>query len=215
MLCLSDTDIILKLAEFNLLHEALDVLHCKKKDVRVLPRVREVVSTKIGKYTRDGVSRAVKWVADIPIISDIDEQEQILLMAVLMAVRIPLGQRIVKIDSGEAILLAATKPLGQDFLIATGDKSCIRALAACPTCQAIQQRVEGRIICLEQILIRLLDAHGYAFVQEKVGRCVGDECVSRAFADGKIGHPESACRGWLDNYVAELRKDSGKLLILN
>jgi hypothetical protein len=54
---------------------------------------------------------------------------------------------------------------------------------------------------------------GYAAVQKKVGQCVGDACIDHAFAGGKPSHPESACVRWLNDYVSDLRKDTGQLLV--
>lgn len=201
MLCLSDNDFILKLAEYDLLKEAMHALNISRKDVRILPRAKYVFPTKIGKnHTRDGVDRALKFIDGLSVISDIDREEHIRL------------SRVVGIDSGEATLFAATNAI-PDYLIATGDKRCLRAIASSTDCTDIAARIQGRIICLEQMIIRLIRFKNFEWVSQHVGSGVGDFAMEKAFAGGRIGWKEIDCMAWLNRYVDDLRAETGSLLI--
>jgi len=204
MLCLSDNDIVLKLAEFDLLKESLEVLSVKKNEVYVLPTALRVVTTSkliAANHTRDAIDRAAKFLKSVQVIANADATEVGALLSVPM------------IDPGEATIFAATKGLAA-YLVATGDKRSLRAIAAAGgPCTNIAARLHGRVICLEQILVRLITHLGYAAVQKKVGRCVGDTCVDHAFAGGKPSHPQAECLRWLTEYIDELRKETGPLLV--
>lgn len=209
MLCLSDNDLILKLAEFDLLGDAVEVLGVTRKDVLILPRAKRVFPSKVGKtHTRDGVDRAMKFIAGLELVEQVDPQEHIILQR---AKFIENGIEF-KIDPGEATLFAATKLL-DDVLVATGDKKCLRALHACADCAPIISWLEARVICLEQVILRLIDHKGYKWVQSRVGRGVGDKSMEQAFADGRADWPEVECRKWLDAYVADLKQKTGCLLV--
>jgi hypothetical protein len=59
------------------------------------------------------------------------------------------------IDTGEAILFSASVHYAA-CLIATGDKRSLRALAALPNAEVIIDRMAGRVICFEQIVMRII-----------------------------------------------------------
>jgi hypothetical protein len=65
------------------------------------------------------------------------------------------------IDAGEAILFSATAEFDQ-YLLATGDKASLRALALALVCLPIAQRIRGHVICLEQIVKRLIQHFGFS-----------------------------------------------------
>ena len=73
----------------------------------------------------------------------------------------------VEIDPGEIVLLSATVHFS-DYLLLTGDKRCIRAVATCPECREIARRIQGRVVCFEQIICRIIDAAGFEVVRAKV-----------------------------------------------
>ncbi len=71
------------------------------------------------------------------------------------------------IDPGEAIILSATN--GRDgFLLATGDRRFVKALVENPACDHISNRIAGKVICLEQIILQTIAANGFDFVRRQV-----------------------------------------------
>ena len=116
------------------------------------------------------------------------------------------------IDSGEALLVAATKEEA-NFYILTSDKRFLKALSNSNLAN-IKQRLCQRIICLEQLLINLI-SNDNDF--DKIRRRIisSDLCnqnIAEVFADGKLTKKETALV-ILEDRVKELRSVTGDLLI--
>jgi hypothetical protein len=108
------------------------------------------------------------------------------------------------IDAGEAILFSATVEFDQYFL-ATGDKTSLRALALIPVCLSIAQRIRGHVICLEQIAKRLIQHFGFLYVKDKIVPARAcDTALSVAFGSGWDATEPNVLAA-LDSYINELR----------
>src|SRR5581483_7069412 len=119
MLCLSDTDFIIKFAEFDLLSETLSVLGVSRSDFRVLPELSRVLQGERLRlrHTQNCIERATKFAKGLKSLAKIDRQEHML----LSTVRAHHRNRLVEIHGGEATLFCATKFVS-DYIVATGDK---------------------------------------------------------------------------------------------
>jgi hypothetical protein len=111
----------------------------------------------------------------------------------------------VEIDPGEIILLSATTTL-TDFLLLTGDKRCLQAVAGCPDCAHIAQRIKGRVVCFEQIIRRIIDVIGFESVKAKVVPTLQscDKALLAAFGSGVNTTQINAC-DCLQSYIDEIR----------
>ncbi len=69
------------------------------------------------------------------------------------------------IHEGETVLIIATRGEANFFLL-TGDKNCLTALPQIP--QPIYQRLCGRVICLEQIILKLIDMYGFEAIAHRL-----------------------------------------------
>jgi hypothetical protein len=134
---LVDTDIIYKLAAYNLLkylpqpHEARVAQEARSPN----PRIRT-------KHSERAMGRAASWVDRARAVKPADVST--------LATLIRHG-----IDPGEATLVAALVDAPNDTdLIWTGDKRCIRQLASTPQLQAFVPALQGRFVVLEQVLER-------------------------------------------------------------
>src|SRR5262245_42240035 len=108
------------------------------------------------------------------------------------------------IDAGEAVLFSATAEFDQ-YLLATGDKTNLHALALAPVCRPIAQRIRGHVIGLDQIVKRLIQRFGFLFVKNKiVPSRACDTALSAAFGSGWDA-TESNVLAALDSYINELR----------
>jgi len=71
------------------------------------------------------------------------------------------------IDSGEAVLFALAAEQAKSMLF-TGDKKSLRALANAAQCAALRPVLAGRLLCLEQVIARLIKAFDYETVKSRV-----------------------------------------------
>jgi hypothetical protein len=200
--CLSDNDILMKLAACDLLDDALASLGLTRADVYVLPTARgqlgrlrrrhgDAVAERLGNIL--GSVRIIDW--------PIPPAEQLLF------------EDAHGIDFGEAALFTATAGL-KEFLLATSDKVSLRALVADPKYSAIVQRLAGRVICLEQVVQRRVRHFGFDHVKNKVVPATGYDTALRAiFGSGLLAVQEGVEEG-LVSYINDLRSTTGSLLAM-
>jgi hypothetical protein len=115
------------------------------------------------------------------------------------------------IDPGEQVLFGATAYY-DTFLLATGDKRCLRALAADSACRSIYERLSGRVCCLEQIVSLLIPHFGFEEVRSRIvpaREC--DTALKAAFGSG-LAAEEPPVLQHLANRINELRAETGALL---
>jgi len=198
--CLVDKDVIYKLAMCNLLDDSLAALDLARTDVYVLPTAkykfgvaRKRPSIGERRYGAEVFARIRDFLGNAREIDAAGLSEELQLLA-----------SIDGIDAGEAVLFSATAEFDQ-YLLATGDKTSLRALALAPACRPVAQRIRGHVICLEQIVKRLIQHFGFLFVKNKiVPSRACDTALSAAFGSGWDA-TESNVLAALDSYINELR----------
>lgn len=111
----------------------------------------------------------------------------------------------VEIDAGEIVLLSATAKVS-DYWLLTGDKRCLRAVATCLECDEIARRIQGRAVCFEQVICRVISRTGFDPVCAKVVPVMSscDTALCAAFGSG-IQATEANTLACLQSYIAELR----------
>lgn len=199
---LSDHDILLKLAVWELLDGLPTVLQVARQEVFVLPTAKFKLNKLVGKshdqavWNRlDAFLRSVREVVwTIPP----DEQK--------------LFEDTMGIDPGEAVLFSATAQ-HLDYLLATGDKGSLKALARSPGCRAVVERLKNHVICLEQIVKHSITHFGFEFVRNKVATAPPcDTAMNAVFGSGLLATEENVMSG-LDSYIGDLRRSTVDLLV--
>ena len=210
MICLTDNDILLKLASFDLLSETLALLKIEPSDVYVLPSAKYKIKKDkklLAKYG-EGVGRALSFLeSTIEINFKPDDKELLLLNNVRHETT---GELL--IHDGEQLLLTFSHPT-EEVILATGDKVCLRALAKFPECSPFHQRFHGKVLCLEQTLLWLITHHGFDQVKQKVLpalRC--DMAVQVAFGSG-LSATRQMVERTLSEYVIELVQETSNILL--
>lgn len=118
-------------------------------------------------------------------------------------------QGIVDLDAGEVALVAACLSDPEALLI-TGDKRAIAALFnSCPP--ELTERLCGRVICLEQVILLMADRGSSSAVIEGIMRCRDIDTAVRAVV-GPSGCLESSFREGMGAYINDLRGSTGALL---
>ncbi len=199
MSLLSDNDIIYKLAACDLLDETLVVLGVTYTDVYVLPTARYKFgitrnpARAQARYGPDVVARIRDFLASVRELDIVGPPEGLQLLA-----------EVDGVDAGEAVLFSATIRFDH-YLLATGDKNSLCAVASTPACQSIALRLCGHVICLEQIVTRVIQHFGFAYVQDKIVPARScDTALRAAFGSGDAA-TESNVLATLDGYINELR----------
>lgn len=115
------------------------------------------------------------------------------------------------IDVGEALLVAATQ-LEQDFYLLTSDKRFLKTLAL-SNFDNVKQRLQKRVICLEQLMAHLITVKDFDLICRRV--VSADSCdmvVSDAFAKGRQTKSQDAVTVF-NQATQDLRIKTGDLLI--
>jgi hypothetical protein len=200
-----DNDIVMKLSAYQLFWETTKALGAQDQDIRVLPtaspffrRDRQLAD----QYPQEMRDRAIQVVDKCSKVTVSPTDAEYLSL---------LG--INNIDPGEALLVAGTQA-ERDFYLLTADKKFLKALAASGL-QSILQRLDHRVLCLEQLILLLLkQTNDFDKIARRISAAVRCEVsVSTAFSAGKQTDQQKAI-AYLETVVTDLRQQTGNLLAL-
>ncbi|MGK3988217.1 hypothetical protein WME99_34565 [Sorangium sp. So ce136] len=191
-----DNDIIHKLSALGIADEALGVLHGSRKSARILVTAKyalHVVKTPekgVRKYTESVHARICEFVMGA---SEVEEAVSVEDTDVLNAV---LG-----IDVGEAVLISCASR-SPDSLLLTGDKRSLQALSKDKACEPIFQRLAGRVLSLEHIVLELIRVQGFERVRQLVVPAMQcDTALRSAFGSGMQAQESSVVQA-LQAYIS-------------
>jgi hypothetical protein len=202
--CFLDNDITYKLIAFQLFDAAIATLQIDKTSLHVLPTAKFFFQ---GKQKKKGASPDQVLVAVIDLVSSCDS----VIADVDDAVAEELSQlrQVEGIDEGEATLIVATRSQ-TDFLLLSGDKRCMRGLAKIP--KHIYKRLSGQVICLEQIILKLIEVRGFVFVRDRILPMVScDRSLQICFGYSTPATEEDVIAG-LNSYITDIRQQAPNLL---
>ncbi len=201
--CFLDNDIILKLTACNLFFEAISSLGITETDLRVLSDAKYVfrksgrIARKYPQVIRDNAMIILDKCQDIQ--PELSEELKYL--------------EIEGIDPGERILISATRK-EESFYLTTGDKRCLIALATAPQAELVEirKRLSGRVICLEQLIFKVITVQGFDVTLPKL--LIGkeyDTALKAIFGSGKSANQINVFLA-LEAYIEELRNKTNGLL---
>lgn len=199
-----DNDVLVKLASWNLLEDGMGACGFDLTDVRYLSTARfwlGLAGKKKCKYPAEVQDRLRALLsAGQPCVDDPAAHDAVL-------------PKVDDIDPGEAILLAQAAHSASS-LLAIGDKRCIRAVVAAPDCSILVQLLSGRVLCLEQVLLRAIERLGFEEVKKRVvgsNQLELDTAVRAAFGSGMQADDINAC-GSLERRVKILTREAAGML---
>ncbi|MEY3302559.1 MAG: hypothetical protein RLZZ139_931 [Cyanobacteriota bacterium] len=202
--CFLDNDITYKLVAFQLFDEAIATLQIDKNSLQVLPTAKfffQRKQKKKGASPDEFLAVVIELVSScVSVIADVND-----------TVTEELNQlrQVEGIDEGEAALIVATRSQ-TDFLLLSGDKRCMRGLARIP--EQIYKRLSGRVICLEQIILKLIEVKGFVFVRDRILPMVScDKSLQICFGVSSPATEENVIEG-LNSYVNDIRQQAPNLL---
>lgn len=110
-------------------------------------------------------------------------------------------QDLPDVDPGEAILLSAAI-LDRRAVIITGDKRAIRAVAQ--LCQPLREKLAGRVMCIEQILLKALAVHGLTWLRDHVCIPPRTEKSALVIMGSRCDAPFESVQAALSSYIGEM-----------
>lgn len=199
-----DNDVLAKLASWNLLEDGIKACGFALADVRFLPTAPYWLGL------------AGKKKCSYP--PEVQGRLRAFLAAAQACAEDPAGDdselhKVDDIDAGEAILLSQAARSAGSFL-ATGDKRCIRAVVTAPACARLVSMLVGRVLCLEQVLLRVVDLLGFEEVKKRIvgsNQLALDTSVRAAFGSGMQADDINAC-GSLERRVKSLASEAAGML---
>ena len=202
---LADNDAIVKLGQCRLLRE---FLMCFEVGSRYF--VTETFQPWLRGRIKNG--RVPEYVglevlAIAPLAVQIPQQNELLLN------EIPTNE----IDAGESVLIAAAYGSASKILF-TGDKRAIKALANHPSIEKLRSGLVGKLICVEQAVLMLIDRHGFEPVRSNIVATLQvnsdlDTALRACFGSGMLATEENVISA-LESYVTELREIADCLLFI-
>lgn len=199
-----DVDILLKLAACELLDELNQMLAVPSADLKVLETAIFKIRSlgKKGIYPARIISRAIRFCEShdaIPAIQNTAETEALTALGTGM-------------DAGEVVLFSSAleNPASR---VVTGDKRALRMLAKLGKDHAMVRRLQGRIICFEELLLRTFEAHGFDYLCKHCHAGVEHDGVLRlAFRSGLATEQTEALEGIHSAWRAIDRESAGLLV---
>ena len=195
---LVDVDVLAKLAHWGMLPELPALVGAEWHQMSTVAslrfRAQRAIAAPDGKLFHNAdAARAV--------VQALDQ------MAPLPAVdptRLAAFQDATDIDAGEAILFALLDG-ASDRCVLTGDKRAVRALSRLPATR--RALLEGRVLVLESVCLKALDARGIEWLRERV-------CPSRNLDKAIAIALGSRCDAPLAAVLEALRSYHGELALL-
>lgn len=207
-LVLLDNDIALKISCYDLVEEMLAV---------VTPGGRFPAMLGVGKYVMRAKAERSSKINDVALAAaSIDRligavaliepnEAELQLAADLEADAVRLG---LELDSGESQLLAILTCRGYRLLV-TGDKRAIKAMAT-----IAPQIANGRVLCLEQLVARILATVEFDSVRARVCREPRvDQAVTICFGCGQSSIQVEEALQAIGSYVRDLSRGAPGILI--
>ncbi|MDJ0581827.1 hypothetical protein [Crocosphaera sp.] len=174
-----DNDIILKIATYDLFNDTLQSLDIEENQIYILDTFKYKFGQKNQRRRGNKSNNSEKY--DIKKALDITKNYQTISERNFSDSKLDIYTRLInysqisqhpknKIDQGEAILISYICSLNQqenDNYLLTGDKRCLRALTNSEMTD-ILELLQGRVWCLEQLILRNIEHFGFNLIQSKI-----------------------------------------------
>lgn len=198
MIYFSDVDVVLKLARCGFLPLLPELLGLAPDEVciRYLASLRSRLSRPNKKLTNADHQRQLAEFCQAHAVidgaADLARQEELLASGM---------------DVGEAILFAEAEATGG--VVVTGDK---RALLAYAKVSTTSQRSKLRVVCWEQLLLRVHALRGYPALRQGCCGALGEDgLLSLAFSSGLATEEDHAIAA-IKSYLRGVEQHSGDIL---
>ena len=202
-----DNDIFLKLIAFQLFDDAIALLNLQPDQLCFLPTAKFVFRRERDRqrrYSPEIWDQAIAYMESCATLPELVFTPE--LLQELQALEVLRDQ----IHEGESRLILGTWNV-PDFVLMSGDKNCFRALPSLP--DAMYQRLQGRVVCLEQIMLELIQALGFEQVYEVICPSLQwDQTIRICFGYSEPQKEADVLQG-LKQYIQDIQDFAPGLLI--
>lgn len=205
---LIDNDILLKLLAFDLFDEAILSLNLSSTSLRVLSTARFVFQQKRQQqrtYNDQIWQQALLLTEQCQSIPEPPPESLLDYLAELQQLE-PFRNSI---DEGETELILATR-YTPDFILLSGDKRCLSALPQIPT--EIYSRLAGRVVCLELLLLELMEQLGYETLRSRIQPALQYDKTAKVCFGYSRPATEAEARQALQSYLNDIQRLAPGLL---
>lgn len=207
MILLSDNDLVVKLAQCDLLDEALASFEAQRNECFVLSTIRH--SLRLANPDKS-IERYVGSPQAFERISEFLEHCNVLPVAPILDLIDHLVE-IPEIDVGEQALFLHAKENHDnnvDYFMLTGDKRALRAICAYDQLDAFEF-LRTKVVCLESCMMDMIDYAGFDYINEKVSAArpqIAEEKYDKVLraAFGKERNQDH-CLDCLRHYCSDIR----------
>lgn len=206
-----DNDVVYKLAQMDLLEEAVQALGFTLSSVQVLNTLRfHANSRRIKKRLGEDALKKV-----ITFIDSVNECDTPASTELLIA-----AEGVKGLDPGELQLLQALLDSPNEKIMITGDKNFLRAFANTSVLYDSVQKLQEKFISFEQIVLCLMGSIGFDRVKRAISNALQVNQSKQPFdmtmriCFGNVDHIlEEDVRERLESYISDLRRNTLGLLL--
>ncbi|WP_293778434.1 hypothetical protein [uncultured Oxalicibacterium sp.] len=208
---LIDTDVLYKTSIYGLLNHLLADLPYKSESCSMLGAAKFMVGKKLAKKppTRGAEIALAEFADALKRISALEPSEEEISLAAELEFR---AQKLaLELDGGESLLCAVLLKRQCTYMM-SGDKRAMVALGAMSD-DDIANGMQGKFLCLEQVIEYLLSRLGYDVLKTAVcGEANADKAISNCFSCGSQNTDSDSCQQGLQSYIGDLRAKAPNIL---
>jgi hypothetical protein len=207
-----DNDVLLKGASYGLLDKLISVIPSTEYQAGVLGAARFVIKARIrnlrlSRDPADVIQSLEDFFKKASVLEPTPDETK-----VAASIEFVAQQYNLELDSGESQLCAIVIARNIQWL-ATGDKRAIRALEMLLDQEPVLNYLVGKVICLEQLIERLITKFGAAEIRKKIcGEAAIDRSLGICFECMNASAAGNAGLEGLQSYIADLRKTANRVL---
>lgn len=206
-----DNDVIIKMSCYNLLKLAPQVSG-DEAVLGILGAAKYVARDRVNKDRRiiDRSSAIAALEAFLQIAEVLEPtEEEVSVATELERIALDAG---VPLDAGESQLCAIVYVRCFDLLV-TGDKRAIEAAESLLQVSQVLQALAGRVLCLEQLVLRMIEDVGLSKIRSQVcAEPAMDRALSLILGCGIAGRAENESIVGVKSYIRDLRSKAPTLL---
>jgi len=197
MKLLMDVDALAKFSNWNLVAHVPGALGFDTSQCATVSSLRYRAQQSVHKpdqklfHTPDAASQALEIIGQMCPLASLDPMQ------------LAPFENIVGIDPGEAILFAEVLANPETFVL-TGDKRALRALSGLEA--GLRAGLSGRVVLIEQVLLRLLDQNDLEWVRRHVCPAKSLDKAVSAIMGSRCDANEESVRQGLASYIGEIAR---------